>query len=123
MAALVFLGAANVGFLGQNSRVKTVAELSAFLAPYIRFSQEGKVVDTARAYVPAGGEGSSEALLGAHGLEGIAIDSKVTSFVPKSHQAAKIIQSGKEILEAVKRDKVRSLVEMRSCGCRGGNGR
>ena len=105
--ALVFLGAANVGFLGANSRVKTVAELTAFLAPYAAFSQGVKVIDTARAYVPAGGEGSSEALLGAHGLEGFAIDSKATSFVPKAHQAAKIIQSGKEILEAVKRDKVR----------------
>lgn len=105
--AAVYLGAANIGFLGGNSRVKTVAELAAFLAPYAKFEQAVKVVDTARAYVPAGGEGSSEALLGAHGLEGFAIDSKVKSFAPKTHTASEILKSGKDILEAVKRNKVR----------------
>lgn len=96
--AQVYLGAATIGS-GINARVKTVAELTAFLAPF--HAHGHRVVDTARAYVPAGGEGSSEALLGEEGSS-LQIDSKVTSFFAGAHKRDSILKSGNDIIAALK---------------------
>lgn len=104
--AQVFLGAATIG-RGVNARISTVPALHAFLEPFK--AHHHNIIDTARAYVPAGGEGTSEVLIGEAQVEerGFVVDTKVTSFFAGAHKRDSILRSGKEILEALKTQQVR----------------